>query len=69
MLIGALIRTLKRRTRSRFGDGSRFDGGVQWATRVRCASKFASVAPDANPYLVLYSIFKTGIDGTKAEIR
>src|SRR6478752_1364197 len=27
-----------------------------------------SVAPDANPYLVLYSIFKTGIDGTKAEI-
>src|SRR6202522_1341244 len=23
-----------------------------------------SVAPDANPYLVLYSIFKTGIDGT-----
>ncbi|MDE3200099.1 MAG: glutamine synthetase [Acidobacteriota bacterium] len=27
-----------------------------------------SVAPDANPYLVLYSIFKTGIDGTKAKI-
>ena len=27
-----------------------------------------SVAPDANPYLVLYSIFKTGIDGTKADI-
>ena len=27
-----------------------------------------SVAPDANPYLTLYSIFKTGIDGTKAEI-
>jgi glutamine synthetase len=27
-----------------------------------------SVAPDANPYLALYSIFKTGIDGTKAEI-
>jgi glutamine synthetase len=26
------------------------------------------VAPDANPYLTLFSIFKTGIDGTKAEI-
>jgi glutamine synthetase len=28
-----------------------------------------SVAPDANPYLALYSIFKTGIDGTKADIK
>ena len=28
-----------------------------------------SVAPDANPYLTLYSIFKTGVDGTKAEIK
>jgi glutamine synthetase len=27
-----------------------------------------AVAPDANPYLALYSIFKTGIDGTTAEI-
>jgi glutamine synthetase len=27
-----------------------------------------SVAPDANPYLVLYSLFKTGIDGQVAEI-
>ena len=27
-----------------------------------------SVAPDANPYLALYSIFKTGIDGTTASI-
>src|SRR6202522_1440207 len=27
-----------------------------------------SVAPDANPYLTLYSIFKTGIDGKKADI-
>jgi glutamine synthetase len=27
-----------------------------------------SVGPDANPYLVLYSIFKTGIDGPKANI-
>ena len=27
-----------------------------------------SVGPDANPYLVLYSIFKTGIDGPKADI-
>src|ERR1700678_135217 len=28
-----------------------------------------SVAPDANPYLTLYSIFKTGIDGKKADIK
>jgi glutamine synthetase len=27
-----------------------------------------SVAPDANPYLVMYSIFKTGIDGDTANI-
>jgi glutamine synthetase len=27
-----------------------------------------SVAPDANPYLVLYSLFKTGIDGTTAAV-
>jgi glutamine synthetase len=27
-----------------------------------------SVAPDANPYLVLYSLFKTGIDGTTATV-
>src|ERR1017187_6259953 len=28
-----------------------------------------SVAPDANPYLVLYSIFKTGIDGETSKIK
>src|SRR5438105_8604102 len=28
-----------------------------------------SVAPDANPYLVLYSIFKTGIDGDTSKIK
>jgi glutamine synthetase len=28
-----------------------------------------SVAPDANPYLVLYSIFKTGLDGETARIK
>ena len=28
-----------------------------------------SVAPDANPYLALYSIFKTGVDGTTAKIK
>src|SRR5262249_32588517 len=27
-----------------------------------------SVAPDANPYLTMYSIFKTGVDGTTATI-
>jgi glutamine synthetase len=28
-----------------------------------------SVAPDANPYMVLYSVFKTGIDGTIANVK
>jgi glutamine synthetase len=28
-----------------------------------------SVAPDANPYMVMYSIFKTGIDGETAQIK
>jgi glutamine synthetase len=28
-----------------------------------------SVSPDANPYLVMYSIFKTGIDGETAKIK
>lgn len=28
-----------------------------------------SVAPDANPYLALYSIFKTGIDGSVSKIK
>ena len=28
-----------------------------------------AVAPDANPYLVMYSIFKTGLDGATAEIK
>ena len=27
-----------------------------------------SVSPDANPYLVLYSVFKTGLDGQTAKI-
>jgi glutamine synthetase len=28
-----------------------------------------SVGPDANPYLVMYSVFKTGLDGETAKIR
>jgi glutamine synthetase len=28
-----------------------------------------SVAPDANPYLVMLSIFKTGLEGTTAKIK
>jgi glutamine synthetase len=28
-----------------------------------------SVAPDANPYMVLYGIFKTGLDGTTSRIK
>jgi len=28
-----------------------------------------AVAPDANPYLVMYSIFKTGLEGATAEIK
>ncbi len=31
--------------------------------------EFRSVAPDANPYLVLYTIFKTGIEGETAKIK
>jgi glutamine synthetase len=27
------------------------------------------VAPDANPYLVMYSIFKTGLEGETAKIK
>jgi glutamine synthetase len=27
-----------------------------------------AVAPDANPYMVLYSVFKTGLDGSIAKI-
>jgi glutamine synthetase len=27
-----------------------------------------SVGPDANPYMVLYTVFKTGLDGTLAKI-
>jgi glutamine synthetase len=27
------------------------------------------VAPDANPYMVMYSIFKTGLDGETAKIK
>ena len=28
-----------------------------------------SVGPDANPYMVLYSVFKSGLDGTTAKIK
>jgi len=28
-----------------------------------------SVAPDANPYLVMLSIFKTGLEGSTAKIK
>jgi glutamine synthetase len=28
-----------------------------------------AVAPDANPYMVMYSIFKTGVEGTTAKIK
>jgi glutamine synthetase len=31
--------------------------------------EFRSVAPDANPYLVMYSIFKTGLEGETAKIK
>src|SRR5271165_7072425 len=38
--------------------------GNSRSMRVECRS----VAPDANPYLVMYSLFKTGIDGSVAPI-
>jgi glutamine synthetase len=31
--------------------------------------EFRSVAPDANPYLVMYTLFKTGIEGETAKIK
>ena len=31
--------------------------------------EFRSVAPDANPYLVLYSLFRTGLEGDTAKIK
>jgi glutamine synthetase len=31
--------------------------------------EFRSVAPDANPYLVMYSLFRTGIEGDTAKIK
>jgi len=31
--------------------------------------EFRSVAPDANPYLVMYSIFKTGLEGETSKIK
>ena len=37
------------------------------ATRRSSRVEVRAVAPDANPYMVLYSIFKTGIDGAIAE--
>ncbi|HXM96574.1 MAG TPA: glutamine synthetase family protein [Candidatus Dormibacteraeota bacterium] len=32
-------------------------------------TEIRAVAPDANPYLVMYSIFKTGLDGDTAKIK
>jgi glutamine synthetase len=31
--------------------------------------EFRSVAPDANPYLVMYSLFRTGLEGEMAKIK
>jgi glutamine synthetase len=31
--------------------------------------EFRSVAPDANPYLVLYSLFRTGLEGETSKIK
>ena len=68
MPIAASIRTSKRRTRSR----RRRSIAVRWfafrsATRRACALKCARSRPDANPYMVLYSIFKTGLDGETSQ--
>src|ERR671928_127152 len=44
------------------------------ATTTRCLgtrsarTEVRAVAPDANPYLVMLSVFKTGLDGTIAKI-
>ena len=53
-----------------FGGGSRLDGAHPDRQRDAArASKFARWRPDANPYMVLYSIFKTGLDGDTAKIK
>jgi glutamine synthetase len=57
-----LILTLRRRTRSRLrrwtGSMIRIPIGNEKSMRV----EVRSVAPDANPYMVMLSIFKSGID-------
>jgi glutamine synthetase len=65
--IAASTRTSKRPTRSR----PRPPIAAPWsacpsATHRSMRVEVRAVAPDANPYLSLYGIFKTGIDGTKA---
>ena len=68
--IAASIRTSKRPTRSR----PRRSIAARWsafpsATSAACAWKCARSRPDANPYLVMYSIFKTGLEGETAKIK
>ena len=68
-LIAGSIRISKRRTRSR----RRPSTAARWsasrsATRRARASRFARSRPDANPYMVHVSVFKTGLDGTIAKI-
>ena len=52
-----------------FGGGSRLDGAHSDRQREEHARGSALGGPDANPYLVLYSIFKTGIEGDDGEDR
>ncbi len=42
---------------------------VPIGNHARCATEVRAVAPDANPYLALYGIFKTGIDGNICDDR
>ena len=67
--IAGSIRTSKRRTRSRLPPSI----AARWsasrsATQRSMRVEVRSVAPDANPYMVCYAIFKTGIDGDIAKI-
>ena len=69
LLTGVSIRISKRRISSIAsavdrGSMVRVPIGNERSSRI----EVRAVAPDANPYMVLYSVFKTGLDGSIANI-
>ena len=51
------------------GSRSRLDGAHSDRQPKSMRVEVRSVAPDANPYMVMYSVFKTGIEGDTAKIK